>query len=86
MLPWNCDDAYREGNTVPGTYIIDTDGSGRLPESFVYCDHGRTIIPHNMPNNTLLHANFKGDIRMNINYKYVLKKVVLPVIQKKIIT
>lgn len=71
VLPWNCDDVLRQGNTVPGTYIIDTDGSGPLPESYAYCDNGRTIISHNMPNNTLIHSKELGNIRMVINYKLV---------------
>ncbi|VDK42950.1 unnamed protein product [Anisakis simplex] len=68
-LPWNCDDVLTSGNTEPGTYIIDVDGSGPLLETYVNCQNGKTIIPHNMPNQTLMRAKDLGDLRFRINYR-----------------
>ncbi|CAG9540647.1 unnamed protein product, partial [Cercopithifilaria johnstoni] len=69
LLPWNCDEIFRDGNTISGTYIIDPDGSGPLPETYAYCENGKTIVAHNMPNNTIIHSKDLGDIHMIVNYK-----------------
>ncbi|VDM45801.1 unnamed protein product [Toxocara canis] len=68
-LPWNCHDVLTSGNTEPGTYVIDVDGSGPLLETYVYCRNGQTIVPHNMPNGTLMHSSNLGDLRLRINYR-----------------
>ncbi|KAL3999008.1 Laminin G domain family protein [Acanthocheilonema viteae] len=70
LLPWNCDEIFRDGNTVSGTYIIDPDGSGPLPETYAYCENGKTIIAHNMPDNTIINSKGLGDIHMIVNYKF----------------
>uniref|UniRef100_A0A1I7W5M6 EGF-like domain-containing protein n=1 Tax=Loa loa TaxID=7209 RepID=A0A1I7W5M6_LOALO len=69
LLPWNCDEIFHTGNTVSGMYIIDPDGSGPLPETYAYCENGKTIIIHNMPNNTIIHSKDLNDIHMIINYR-----------------
>ncbi|VIO97183.1 Uncharacterized protein BM_BM12362 [Brugia malayi] len=69
LLPWNCDEILRNGNTISGMYIIDPDGSGSLPETYAYCENGKTIVTHNMPNNTIIHSRDLGDIHMIVNYK-----------------
>ncbi|EJD74735.1 CBR-ITX-1 protein, partial [Loa loa] len=70
LLPWNCDEIFHTGNTVSGMYIIDPDGSGPLPETYAYCENGKTIIIHNMPNNTIIHSKDLNDIHMIINYRF----------------
>ncbi|VDK87313.1 unnamed protein product [Litomosoides sigmodontis] len=69
LFPWNCDEIYRNGNTISGTYVIDPDGPGPLPETYAYCERGKTVVPHNMPNNTVIHNKDLGDIHMIVNYK-----------------
>uniref|UniRef100_A0A158PSS8 LAM_G_DOMAIN domain-containing protein n=1 Tax=Brugia pahangi TaxID=6280 RepID=A0A158PSS8_BRUPA len=69
LLPWNCNEILRNGNTISGMYIIDPDGSGSLPETYAYCENGKTIVTHNMPNNTIIHSKDLGDIHMIVNYK-----------------
>lgn len=67
-LPRNCDDVLISGNVGPGTYIIDVDGSGPLLETYVYCSDGETVVPHNMPNKTLMRSKDSGDLILRINY------------------
>ncbi|VDM95933.1 unnamed protein product [Thelazia callipaeda] len=74
LLPRHCDEVYRQGNTMPGTYVIDPDSSGLLPETYAYCENGKTIISHNMPNDTLIRSSSLGDIHMIINYKFNVMK------------
>ncbi|KAM3720583.1 Axotactin [Dirofilaria immitis] len=69
LLPRNCDEIFREGNTVSGMYIIDPDSSGPLPETYAYCENGKTIVTHNMPDKTTIHSKDLGDIHMIVNYK-----------------
>uniref|UniRef100_A0A0R3RIZ1 LAM_G_DOMAIN domain-containing protein n=1 Tax=Elaeophora elaphi TaxID=1147741 RepID=A0A0R3RIZ1_9BILA len=69
LLPWNCDEIFHNGNTISGTYIIDPDGSGSLPETYAYCENGKTIVEHNMPNNTIIHSKDLGDVHMIVNYR-----------------
>lgn len=60
------------GDKEPGIYMIDVDGSGPLPESYLYCDNGHAIIPHNMPNNTLIRSKNSGNLHLHIIYKFAL--------------
>lgn len=68
-LPRNCDDVLTSGNAEPGTYLVDVDGSGPLLETYVYCRNGQTIVPHNMPNGTLIRSKDLGDLRFRVNYR-----------------
>lgn len=69
VLPQNCDDVWQAGYTLPGTYIIDMDGSGPLEETYAYCDNGVTSVTHNMPPMTVIKSEKRGDIKARINYK-----------------
>ncbi|MFH4975624.1 hypothetical protein AB6A40_002333 [Gnathostoma spinigerum] len=69
LLPRNCDDVYKYVSVEPGTYIIDVDGSGPLLETYAYCTEGITVIPHNMPNNTVIRSKTLGDRLFRINYR-----------------
>lgn len=75
-----CDEYYQAGVNKSGVMLIDLDGSGPQDPVHVKCDmgyesrfefYGRTIVEHNLEENTTLRGPMMRDLRKHVEYRCV---------------
>ncbi|KJH48159.1 EGF-like domain protein [Dictyocaulus viviparus] len=57
LRPRNCAEAYAFHGIAEGTVHLDVDGTLPLHGSVATCQNGTTIVPHDMPNSTVIRSS-----------------------------